>query len=558
MKKLLLTPLLLLFPLIMFAQVCTPDPQYTMPGIYPDSSVNIPPACVGVLYEQTVTIIVDDEIQGATINTVTLTNVIGLPAGFTYQCEPANCVFTPNTPYCIFLSGTPTLADTGSYDISFEVEASGNFMGIPITETLLIEDFYELVIGDNPSVNAGPDVSISSGDSIQIGNQPLATGGTAPYTYIWSPSASLSNPAAENPYASPTNSTTYNVTVTDQNGCVSTDDVTVEVLGTLLVDAGPDVDACEMDSTFVGTELIISGGVEPYTYSWFNAGGTLISVNEPMVFNAHSSYEGTYTVIVEDANGLIGQDEIEFNVFARPNVSLVYDNQVCRVDENFPISGGTPQGGIYFVNDIPTALFNPTVHPGNSIEVKYIYDDGVCVDSALLTININDLPAVNAGNDTLVYKYIDALAEIELNASGDGDFVWSPGEFLSDSTIANPVAMIEETTVFSVTLTDANGCSNSDEIEVSVETIINSTSQIANQNIDIYPNPVTDFINIRAKSNMSFPMEIMLYDLNGRVISSELWKEGENYRLDVTDLNNGVYLMTIKGENHLNTVKVIK
>jgi len=74
--------------------------------------------------------------------------------------------------------------------------------------------------------NAGNDVTMVY-NSVQLNG--TATGGTPPYTWIWSPAGSLSNPNIANPVATPTVTTTYTLTVTDNAGCSSTDPVTVTV-----------------------------------------------------------------------------------------------------------------------------------------------------------------------------------------------------------------------------------------------------------------------------------------------------------------------------------------
>lgn len=76
-------------------------------------------------------------------------------------------------------------------------------------------------------VNAGPDL-IKTGASVQLNG--TATGGTLPYTWLWSPAGSLSNPAIANPVASPTVSTTYTLTVTAA-GCSGVDLMDVIVSG---------------------------------------------------------------------------------------------------------------------------------------------------------------------------------------------------------------------------------------------------------------------------------------------------------------------------------------
>jgi hypothetical protein len=76
-------------------------------------------------------------------------------------------------------------------------------------------------------VNAGPD-QIKTGASVQLNG--TATGSTPPYTWLWSPAASLSNPAIANPVATPAASTTYTLTVTAA-GCSGVDLMDVIVTG---------------------------------------------------------------------------------------------------------------------------------------------------------------------------------------------------------------------------------------------------------------------------------------------------------------------------------------
>lgn len=78
--------------------------------------------------------------------------------------------------------------------------------------------------------NAGTDVSVSKG----LGAQLVASGGVS---YVWTPAESLSNPAIPNPIATPTATTTYLVTITDQLGCQATDDVVVTVIDDFTVRA---------------------------------------------------------------------------------------------------------------------------------------------------------------------------------------------------------------------------------------------------------------------------------------------------------------------------------
>jgi hypothetical protein len=72
-------------------------------------------------------------------------------------------------------------------------------------------------------VNAGTDI-IQTGASVQLNGS--VTGGTAPYSYLWAPAATLSNSAILNPIASPTATTSYTLTV-NSVGCSGSDVMTV-------------------------------------------------------------------------------------------------------------------------------------------------------------------------------------------------------------------------------------------------------------------------------------------------------------------------------------------
>jgi gliding motility-associated-like protein len=77
----------------------------------------------------------------------------------------------------------------------------------------------------NPVVNAGADVRVLLGNSVQLN----ATNDTG-WVYFWSPAAGLSCTSCSNPVATPTATTTYAIEVTDQaSGCTGSDTIVVEV-----------------------------------------------------------------------------------------------------------------------------------------------------------------------------------------------------------------------------------------------------------------------------------------------------------------------------------------
>jgi len=106
---------------------------------------------------------------------------------------------------------------------------------------------------------ASNDTTICLGDSAQLNVN--VTGGQAPYTYAWSPVGSLNNAAVANPTAGPVVTTTYSVTVTDQNGDSGTDDVIVTVDPGPNVTLSPFANVCLQSPAFTLTGGSPAGGV---------------------------------------------------------------------------------------------------------------------------------------------------------------------------------------------------------------------------------------------------------------------------------------------------------
>ena len=120
------------------------------------------------------------------------------------------------------------------------------------------------------------------------------SGGTLPYTYAWT--------GPGGPYTtqdlSGLSAGTYNVTVTDANGCVTTNSFTL---------TEPNLLACTVvgvDGSISGVptgsiDLSVSGGILPYTYAWTGPGGPYTTQD------LSGLSAGTYNVTVTDANGSI-------------------------------------------------------------------------------------------------------------------------------------------------------------------------------------------------------------------------------------------------------------
>ncbi len=137
-------------------------------------------------------------------------------------------------------------------------------------------DTVSVIVIPKLVVDAGPGWTITPGDSVTL--QGTATGGQPPYTYSWSPTAGLDNPAAAQPVASPGATTTYTLTVTDSGIQTESDTVTVTVVPhtlTVTASAAPSTVASE-GSTTLSAAATDSGPHQIAFWSWSDggAGGT--------------------------------------------------------------------------------------------------------------------------------------------------------------------------------------------------------------------------------------------------------------------------------------------
>ena len=195
MNKTLLT-LALAFAFIGAQAQCTPDPQYSIVGIYPDSASGLPGAIVGQAYDEVITIISPTDTSvtlfgqsiSVTVQSIELTSVTGLPASFSYDCETSNCTFSGGSTSCAVLtSASPTVAEVGLHQIIMNTTTTvdAGLFGIQTQDdvidyyyinvanaTLVVNQFNDFTfelkdIFPNP-VNSNAKIQFISGNSTDI------------------------------------------------------------------------------------------------------------------------------------------------------------------------------------------------------------------------------------------------------------------------------------------------------------------------------------------------------------------------------------------------------
>ncbi len=279
-----------------------------------------------------------------------------------------------------------------------------------------------------------------------------ATGGTPPYTYQWSNGSStedLINIAGG----------IYTVTITDANGCIKTDGITVNEPSLLMISLTPSQYVCQHMPAYLN--ITATGGTPPYQYFWEN-----VPSNPGIVVTPTSNT--TYSAYVVDANGC--QSEIATTtVYVAPEIHvniMANTTHVCPGDPVMitPIiwGGVGPPYTIYnHLGDLvtPPIYLYPSASGWYSIRVE---DACISWDTASIYIHVYPLPPINVLADTLQGCKPLTVQFIEINPDSGYSYVWNFGDNSNLSLTKNPVHTYNNAGTFDVTLTVTSqyGCKN--------------------------------------------------------------------------------------------------
>jgi hypothetical protein len=267
------------------------------------------------------------------------------------------------------------------------------------------------------------------------------TGGTSPYTFIWNNGATTQNI---------TNVTagTYTVTVTDQNNCTSTCTVEVTAPAQLIVSI-PNSNNANCGLNNGGASAIASGGTSPYTFLWSN------SQAGPVLSNVGA---GTYTVTVIDANNCSATESIIITSTNALDGTISGTNPGCSGGNNgtatMVVTGG--DGNYSYTWSTSPVQTNQTA-TGLSAGTYYVLvtdgagctvvDSITLINASAITCNINTTPG-GCGTATGTAEAIATGGTAPLS------YLWSNGN--TNQSLTGLTGG-----VYTVTITDANGCTSS-------------------------------------------------------------------------------------------------
>jgi gliding motility-associated-like protein len=340
-------------------------------------------------------------------------------------------------------------------DVSHTYTTSGTYtVKLVVTDINGCKDSISKPITvSNLNITKSPDTTLCGSSPVQI----FAAGGS---TYSWIPTTGLSNPNISNPIATPVATTKYYVTITNAVGCSKMDSVKITVSSVPIVTKSNDTSVCKNSPV----QLLAAGGS---TYTWSPTAG----LSNPNIANPIATPSATtkYYVTVTNAGGCSKKDSVTISIKNLPVVTKSNDTAVCiNKKVQLLVSGGTTYSWSPASTLDNPNISNPVASP--LVTTKYyvtVTNAAGCSKMDSITVKVNNLPVITKSNDAAICLNSQA----QLSASGGLIYSWSPASSLDNPGISNPIAKPLVTTKYYVTVTNANGCSNLDSIQITVNSL---------------------------------------------------------------------------------------
>ncbi|MEZ4825649.1 MAG: PKD domain-containing protein [Bacteroidia bacterium] len=364
--------------------------------------------------------------------------LLSLTSASAYQWSPAVGFITPDSLAQV------SVVPPGSANYILTI-TDGNGCKASDTVNVFVDNTFK--------VTARPDSVVCRGGSFLLN---AGSNGGILYEWTSAPNANISNPAIANPAVANLDTTTvFYVRSENALGCESIDSVRIEVFEVFTLE---DTFVCDGNSILLQT----SNGV---SWSWRPNDGTLSSttIASPVASPLVST---TYSVTATSADGCISTKDILVEVLPNP---------VAEAGENLQMCFGRSvqlqaTGGLFYRWSPATGLSdpniaNPTASPASTTTYYVtVTDSAGCEDTDSMTVSVNDLPPVDAGEDATICQG----ETYQLRATGANFYQWTPENSLSNPLVPNPVATPGNNTLYIVTGTDASGCQNRDSVLIAV------------------------------------------------------------------------------------------
>ena len=392
--------------------------------------------------------------------------------------------------------------------------------------------------------NAGNDVEICIGNSTTLNAS--APGAT---NYLWTPATGLSNINIANPTANPTTTTIYTVAATNSLGCVDYDTIVVTVNplpSNNITASGP--------TTFCMGDSVILTADSAAIYFWTPTNSTTQSTT--------ANASGTYTVSVTDSNNCNNTGQITITVNAVPNVFAGPDASLCNGSSMMLNATGALNYTWNTQIDLSdSTIANPIIDPTSPTTFWVIGENASgckAIDSVFIAISIAPTAVIDnpVPNDTLYLLQtnggdIQFFGNLSSNAI---NYAWKFGDGGNDN-VQNPIYTYTTPGLMNVELITTNGaCMDTSYINVMVYNTTSIKENINSNLLNVYPNPAKNFI-VLSGSIKGGVIELINY--TGKIIKSNKIDHLNGYKMDVSDVADGVYFIRYHSNNKSEFKKII-
>jgi hypothetical protein len=385
--------------------------------------------------------------------------------------------------------------------------------------------------------SVGSVTNVNCSGNINGAAQIITSGGFPAYSYLWQPGAQT------NSVLTGVSSGNYSCTVTDANGCVSTKTVSITQPSPLIINTNTisNVTCFGVSNGQIATN--ITGGTPSYTINWIP---TL-----PATQTVTNLSAGMFTLSVNDLNGCTTNSVYTIVQPAQLVVQITSTTASCdnlSGSASINISGGVLP---FSYSWTPTAQTSNTALglPAGNYTVL-ITDANACVLVHTVSIPFISSPTLAAiSNTSLICNGQTAT----LTASGANTYTWNTSATGSVIAVSPSV-----TTTYTVSGTNASGCSNSSIITQSVSlcTALNALSESENLNFKIYPNPFFDEIMVSI-NDLKNEINFSVYNSLGQLVyQTKVTKP--NSVINLKELPSGLYFIRSEVSGQEKVLKLIK